>query len=211
MDILKGDIFYIAKSNYNNVGSEQNPGRPAVVVSNNEANRFSRNVSVVYLTTQEKKPLPTHCEVVAREKSTALCEGVTTIAKERLLDFVKACTKEEMESIDECLAIALSIGKTPDPTATVENGLLDDLKMKLEDAERALDEVNKKYLEEKHIFEKHINELVCRLKVEIAEKEFLQSTLDIIGDPTEEAIKLETERDLYKAQYEQLLERMLTK
>ena len=206
MDILKGDIFYIAKSNYNNVGSEQNPGRPAVIVSNNEANRFSRNVSVVYLTTQEKKPLPTHCEVVAREKSTALCEGVTTIAKERLLDFVKACTKEEMESIDECLAIALGLDVAD--TTDVYEDIAHELKAELEvQAKKA--ELFKKECEEAQTL---CSKVIQQNESLIDENNALKAELKVPKRFSDDnVIRLEVERDLYKAQYEQLLERMLTK
>ena len=202
MDILKGDIFYIAKSNYNNVGSEQNPGRPAVVVSNNEANRFSRNVSVVYLTTQEKKPLPTHCEVVVREKSTALCECVTTISKDRLLDYVRSCTEEEMNKIDECLLIALGIESQVDPFEEIAH----EQKIELDIALKNADFYKKECEEAQALCSKAIGESESlldeynKLKAELkTPKRFDDETV----------IRLEAERDLYKKQAEKLFERLL--
>ena len=108
MEIYRGDVFYVGKGN--EVGNEQQAGRPAVVVSNNIGNTHSPNVTVVYLTTKPKAELPTHTTVVTtREVSTALCEGVTTVSKDRLTSFMCALKDEEMERIDECLRIALHL------------------------------------------------------------------------------------------------------
>ena len=106
--IWRGDVFFVDYKS-NTIGSEIESGRPAVVVSNNLANKHSGVVSVVWLTTAEKKPLPTHCPIMCREPSTALCEQVTSIAKERLGDYVRSCTEKEMAALDECLRVALAL------------------------------------------------------------------------------------------------------
>lgn len=139
MEVYRGDIYYI-EDNYRTEGSEQRPGRPALVVSNDTGNHFSNMVSVVWLTTAEKKPLPTHCEVISRIPSTAICEQVVTISQSRLGEYIKTATEAEMKEVDKCLMIALGLGQTPDPSETVANSIIDDLKMKLEGAERELDE-----------------------------------------------------------------------
>ncbi len=104
IEILRGDIFFI--SQYDN---EQKPTRPAIVVSNNLANKYSTSVEVVFLTSQEKKPLPTHVEVMCKLPSTALCENIFSIQKERIGDFIRCCTDKEMEKIDKALLISLGI------------------------------------------------------------------------------------------------------
>lgn len=55
-EIYRGDIYYIMPF-YTVTGSEQRAGRPGVVVSNDINNRHSPNVEIVFLTSQEKKPL----------------------------------------------------------------------------------------------------------------------------------------------------------
>ena len=80
-DIKRGDIFYISR--YETTGSEQEGGRPAIIVSNDICNKYSSTVSVVYLTTREKKEMPTHVTINSSKKvSTALCEQVQTVARE---------------------------------------------------------------------------------------------------------------------------------
>lgn len=113
MEVCRGDIYYIIDNN-NSVGSEQKAGRPAVVVSNEKNNQFSNNVTVVFLTTQNKKNLPTHTQVnTTRAISTALCEGITTVSKERLGEFLCIATEEEMSRIDKCIKIALKLTEEP--------------------------------------------------------------------------------------------------
>ena len=106
-EIYRGDIFYITQGSY--VGSEQKSGRPGIIVSNDLANKHSPNVEVVFLTSQEKKALPTHVEVIARVPSTALCENIQTVSKERLSDFIRSCTTSEMKAIDKALLHSLGI------------------------------------------------------------------------------------------------------
>lgn len=123
-EVYRGDIFYIATGGY--VGSEQKAGRPGIIVSNDTANKHSPNVEVVFLTSQ-KKPLPTHVEVVCKVPSTALCENIQTVAKERLGDFIRSCTSSEMKKIDNALLISLGMeapkaigGGTQESTQTIE-------------------------------------------------------------------------------------------
>lgn len=107
-EVYRGDIFYISEGPY--VGSEQKAGRPGVVVSNDTNNRYSSNVEIVFLTSQEKKPLPTHVEIICKSTaSTVLCENIQTVSKERLGDFIRICSTAEMKKIDEALLISLGL------------------------------------------------------------------------------------------------------
>ena len=107
--IARGDVFYVQQGAI--IGSEQKKNRPAVIVSNDMSNRYSPTVEVVFLTTREKKPLPTHIKIRGRVPSIALCEQITTVDKKRLSGFVRCCTREEMAEIDKALAISLGLKK----------------------------------------------------------------------------------------------------
>ena len=103
MDIRRGDIFYISGGKtYAGYGRQSDSGRPAIIVSNDAMNKTADYVEVVYLTTQEKKPLPTHCEIICKQKSTAMCETIYTINKDRVGDYVKSLTAEETAAVNEC-------------------------------------------------------------------------------------------------------------
>ena len=88
MEIKRGDIWYVENS-FAAVGSEQRPGRPAIVVSNNKNNEHNSVVEMVYLTTQPKNNLPTYVTIRSTGRlSTALCEQITSVAIERIGDYV---------------------------------------------------------------------------------------------------------------------------
>lgn len=112
-EYYRGDIVFV-RDNRLKTGSEQEAKRPAVIVSNDIGNKFAPIVEVVFLTTQEKKPLPTHATVMCKVPSTALCEQITTVSKERIVDYIKACTVEEMQEIDRCISISLGLSPLAD-------------------------------------------------------------------------------------------------
>ena len=106
--IRRGDVYYIRK--YPTCGSEQQPARPAVVVSNDFCNSKSAVVEVVYLTCQNKKTLPTHVLVQSTgRKSIALCEQITSVAVERLGNYKCHLSTDEMLLIDHALGVSVGI------------------------------------------------------------------------------------------------------
>lgn len=107
--VKRGEIYYIAHAKCYATDPSNAAGRPGVIVSSDELNRHSDYVEVVYLTSQEKKVTPTHAEVLCKTPSTALCETVYTISKDRLGDFVRCCTDKELEAINGCLLHSLGI------------------------------------------------------------------------------------------------------
>ncbi len=116
-EVKRGDIFYV-KSNFREEGSEQRAGRPAIVVSNDIGNANSDIVTVVYLTTQPKKTLPTHIDIrTSARPSVALCEQICTISQDRLGNYVGRCTDYEMQMLDAALCISLGINYDNPKTA----------------------------------------------------------------------------------------------
>ena len=111
-DIKRGDIFYVSKFGYQ-VGSEQHAGRPAVVISNDENNRHSETVEVVFCTTKPKTKLPTHVDIYTTPQvSTVLCEQITSVSVDRLENYIGCCNDEEMKMIDLALQISIGLSRT---------------------------------------------------------------------------------------------------
>ncbi len=140
MNYMRGDIYYIEKS-YSS-GSEQQSGRPAIIVSNNANNAASDVIEVVYLTTQPKTDLPTHVTVRSTSKiSIALCEQVSSVYKDRIDDYIATCTDEEMEQIDIALTASLGLGHLFNPVEKIvetvtDSAMLDRLREENEDQQR---------------------------------------------------------------------------
>lgn len=121
MSFKRGEIYYI-ESSFSTTGSEQRPGRPAVIVSNDKNNAHSTTVEVVYLTTQPKADLPTHVLIRSlNRESTAICEQITTVAMERIGTFKGKVTETEMANIEIAMLVSLDLmmgaqqEKTPEP------------------------------------------------------------------------------------------------
>lgn len=169
-EIKRGDVFYIYKFG-STTGSEQESGRPAVIVSNDENNKHSATVEVVYLTTKPKTVLPTHVKVKATSvESTVLCEQITSVAIERLGDFVGCCNEAEMEQIDKALAVSIGL----------------DLAKQTEKAETS--------------------EKVAGGGTPIGESVV---SAEPRPDENSELLRVQIERDTYKAMYESLLQRLV--
>lgn len=113
----RGDIFYISNSKCYATDPNNTAGRPGIIVSSDKLNEHADVVEVVYLTTKEKRLMPTHAEVLCKIPSTALCETIYTVNKDRLGDFVRTCTDKEMESVNAGILCSLGISA---PTVEVE-------------------------------------------------------------------------------------------
>lgn len=218
MEVYRGEIFLV--KNFVKVsGSEQTANRPAVVVSNNIGNYHSDMCQVVYLTTKEKKPLPTHAKVMCQVPSTALCEQVHSVSQDRLTEWIRTCTDEEMKEIDRALMVSLGLDMKQkanlddcedidDVIKYQDSKQIDDLKMKLEKLKCEL----KSSEDEKKDLQCRMDESTMQLRKMKEENVFMESAAkDVMDGMKEENIKLMAERDIYKSQYEELLERMIDK
>lgn len=107
--VKRGDIFYIANSKFYSTDPSNEAGRPGIIVSNDTLNEHSPVVEVVYLTTKDKKPMPTHVGILCKIPSAALCETIYTVTKDRLGDFVRSCTDKEMAEINRGMLCSLGI------------------------------------------------------------------------------------------------------
>lgn len=104
-EVRRGDIFFFDK-NVLDVGVEQHGGRPGIIVSNDTSNRYSEFVEVVYTTTQQKPPIPTHVNITSLKKPcVALCEQVHPLSKKKIINRSGRCSDSEMDKIDKALKI----------------------------------------------------------------------------------------------------------
>jgi mRNA interferase MazF len=112
MSIKRGDIVLVDFTKQANdfiiLGK-----RPAVVVSNNTANCKSPIISVIPMTSQNKKPMPTH--IIIRgyglsKSSTVLAEQVQSVNRANIIKKIGTLANtEDMQKIDCCLRIQLGV------------------------------------------------------------------------------------------------------
>lgn len=108
-EVKRGDIFYV-ENEMRKAACEQEGIRPAVIIQNDVGNIYSPTVIVAFLTTKNKKMMPTHVHTDATPRpSIAMCEQIATISKERLKNYVGHFSDREMKQINEALKVSLSI------------------------------------------------------------------------------------------------------
>lgn len=114
-EIQRGDIFYARlgdEEKYEKKNIHIQGGiRPVLVVQNNVGNHFSPMTIVVPVTTAHKaKKIPTHYTYYHKKShGTILCEQITTISKNNLINKIDELTKFEMSNIDEKLKISIGL------------------------------------------------------------------------------------------------------
>jgi len=186
--VFRGKIYYVHEVEVN--GNEQSGGRPAIVVSNDIGNVHSPIIEVVYLTTKEKKPLPTHVEINSAAKpSVALCEQIETVYKGRIGRYVGEISENELKWLNKALAVSIGIGLTIKSNKLVEKW-------------------GEAYAEEP---DHTIADAIANVKIpkfpEKAKEEAVevQPIPEEHADVTEMLVKYKTERDVYKELYMELL------
>lgn len=183
MDIRRGDVFYVEK--YQTTGSEQQAGRPALIVSNDKNNEFSDTVEIVYLTTAPKTDLPTHVTIKSTSReSTALCEQITSVSKMKVGNYMCSASAQEMAQIDIALLISL------------------DLTMGAQEAPAAPKKAPEPATTSDYPIQKSAPYEVA-YRSEKAEKEKLVAELE------KKLIKAEAERAIYKGLYEEMTDRAI--
>lgn len=166
----------------------QDTGRPAVIVSNNDINESQNMVEVAYLVEKPNESLPTHAKVRCHLPSTALCEQIVSVSKDRIDGFIRTCTDEEIEKINKGLSISLGITESDDTMAEKLKELTDSLS----EAQRINDGLRN------------------RIKEETDKQQELEKQLSQIEtENTDETIKVATERDIYKDLYMKLTEKLI--
>ena len=109
--IHRGEIFYMSFPQ--GTGSEQQGGRPVVIISNEMCNSTSPIVTAIPITSKEKTMLPTHVKLDEDLPvyGTILCEQICTTSKSRLSNYVGEVSYNTMKKIEKALLIQLDITK----------------------------------------------------------------------------------------------------
>lgn len=198
--IRRGEMHWVSSNSYS-MGSEMKKDRPAIVVSNNEANEHSDTIEIVYMTTNPHKNLPTHVHIQRTssgdgEGSTALCESVYTISKNRLYEdsYYGRVSDEDMEAIDRALLASLDLERY---IGGVEE------KTEKQDDKRASFKKNELLDDIAGVVRKTMEEMHQNTDCEEPEEDD--------GDVYEELAKSKMEAAFYKEQYDQLMERIMQK
>lgn len=104
----RGDIWWVTFPH--STGSEIQKKRPAIIISNNNSNKYLSRYQIIPLTSNIEKLYPGESYVhVKKKKSKALTSQIVSIDKERLLKFEAKVSEIELTEVEESLKIQLGL------------------------------------------------------------------------------------------------------
>jgi mRNA interferase MazF len=108
----RGDVWWV---NFDpSVGGEMQKQRPAVIVSNDAANKHLNRVQVVPLTSKVGRVYPSEAVVdFAGKRGKALADQLATVSKQRLMQQAGSLSNMEMRQIEQAICLQLGISVKP--------------------------------------------------------------------------------------------------
>jgi len=104
----RGDVWWV---NFEpSIGGEIRKKRPAIIVSNNAANKFLNRVQVIPITSNTDRLFPSEAYVtVAGKKGKAMADQLATVSKQRLSKCIGSVSEDEMNMVAEAIKTQLDL------------------------------------------------------------------------------------------------------
>lgn len=104
----RGEVWWVSFAGSS--GGEVRKTRPAVIVSNDAANRHANRVQVVPLSSKTDRVFPCEARVtVEGRESKAMADQIMTVSKERLTDRLGLLSPDEMRGVQMAMRIQLGL------------------------------------------------------------------------------------------------------
>lgn len=104
----RGDVWWVSFDP--SIGGEIRKRRPAIIISNDAANRNLNRVQVMPLTSRTERVYPSEAVVtVKRRKSKAMADQLTTVSKLRLVDQIGRLSARDMEKVEHAVMVQLAL------------------------------------------------------------------------------------------------------
>jgi len=104
----RGEVWWV---NFEpSLGGEIRKKRPAVIISNDAANRYLNRVQVVPMTSRTDRVYPSEAVVrVNRRQSKAMADQLTTVSKQRLTNRMGRLSAQDMYKVENAVMVQLGL------------------------------------------------------------------------------------------------------
>lgn len=104
----RGDVWWV---NFEpSIRGKIRKKRPAIIVSNNAANKFLNRVQVIPITSNTDRLFPSEAYVtVAGKKGKAMADQLATVSKQRLSKRIGSVSDDEMNMVVEAIKTQLDL------------------------------------------------------------------------------------------------------
>ena len=104
----RGEVWWV---NFEpSLGGEVRKQRPAVIVSNDIANKYLNRVQVVPVTSKVERVYPSEALVILNDRQNkAMADQLTTVSKKRLLNKAGRLTQDDMIKVERAIKIQLDL------------------------------------------------------------------------------------------------------
>jgi len=104
----RGEVWWVSFEP--SLGGEIRKKRPAVIISNDAANRYLNRVQVVPMTSRTDRVYPSEAVVrVNRRQSKAMADQLTTVSKQRLTNRMGRLSAQDMYKVENAVMVQLGL------------------------------------------------------------------------------------------------------